>query len=198
MKNVLAMALGLFAGLMMTTPATAATVALDFTVPTEALDMPDADATTGLVHQNIIGTDNANLYYRSPFEGTSLSDGKYTAVRGNSSATYDLGTSTNKVEFVWGSVDSFNLVKFYQGTTLVDFITGSTVIGEGATSGSGFAQVMIMANSMFDRIEFSSSQNAFEIGNLKISVVPLPAALPLYGAGIALLGFLGWRKRKSA
>ncbi|MBE7636052.1 hypothetical protein GUA87_04295 [Sneathiella sp. P13V-1] len=198
MKKVLAMALGLFTGLMMITPATAATVALDFTVPTEALDMPDADATTGLVHQNIIGTDNVNLYYRSPFEGTSLADGKFTAVRANSSATYDLGTSTNKVEFVWGSVDSFNLVKFYQGTTLVDFITGGTVIGEGATSGSGFAQVMIMANSLFDRIEFSSSQNAFEIGNLKISVVPLPAALPLYGAGIALLGFLGWRKRRSA
>jgi|GEM_PF-6643708 len=28
-----------------------------------------------------------------------------------------------------------------------------------------------------------------------VSVVPLPAALPLYGAGIALLGFIGWRKR---
>lgn len=31
-----------------------------------------------------------------------------------------------------------------------------------------------------------------------VSAVPLPAALPLYGAGVALLGFLGWRKRRSA
>lgn len=30
-----------------------------------------------------------------------------------------------------------------------------------------------------------------------VSAVPLPAALPLYGAGIALLGFLGWRKKKA-
>ncbi|WP_025896824.1 hypothetical protein [Sneathiella glossodoripedis] len=29
-----------------------------------------------------------------------------------------------------------------------------------------------------------------------VSAVPLPAALPLYAAGVALLGFLGWRKRK--
>ncbi len=31
---------------------------------------------------------------------------------------------------------------------------------------------------------------------LDVSVVPLPAALPLYGAGLAVLGFAGWRQRK--
>ncbi|WP_169544223.1 hypothetical protein [Sneathiella aquimaris] len=31
-----------------------------------------------------------------------------------------------------------------------------------------------------------------------VSAVPLPAALPLYGAGVALMGFLGWRKRRKA
>ncbi len=29
-----------------------------------------------------------------------------------------------------------------------------------------------------------------------VSAVPLPAALPLYGAGIAILGFFGWRHKK--
>ncbi|MBE7636311.1 hypothetical protein GUA87_05605 [Sneathiella sp. P13V-1] len=32
----------------------------------------------------------------------------------------------------------------------------------------------------------------------KISAIPLPAALPLYGAGVALLGFIGWRRKRSA
>jgi len=32
--------------------------------------------------------------------------------------------------------------------------------------------------------------------NVVVSAVPLPAALPLYGAGIAVLGFLGWRRKK--
>ena len=32
-----------------------------------------------------------------------------------------------------------------------------------------------------------------------VSAVPLPAALPLYGAGLAVMGFIGWRrKRKTA
>ncbi len=34
--------------------------------------------------------------------------------------------------------------------------------------------------------------------NVAVSVVPLPAALPLYGAGIALLGFLGWRRKRAS
>lgn len=29
-----------------------------------------------------------------------------------------------------------------------------------------------------------------------VSVVPLPAAFPLYGAGIAVLGFIGWRRKR--
>ncbi|OUR78948.1 hypothetical protein A9Q83_05950 [Alphaproteobacteria bacterium 46_93_T64] len=32
--------------------------------------------------------------------------------------------------------------------------------------------------------------------NVVVSAIPLPAALPLYGAGIAVLGFLGWRRKK--
>lgn len=31
-----------------------------------------------------------------------------------------------------------------------------------------------------------------------VTAVPLPAAFPLYAAGIALLGFMGWRRRKIA
>ncbi len=31
-----------------------------------------------------------------------------------------------------------------------------------------------------------------------VSAVPLPAALPLYGAGVAVLGFFGWRRKKKA
>jgi len=29
----------------------------------------------------------------------------------------------------------------------------------------------------------------------QVSAVPLPTALPLYGAGLALMGFIGWRRR---
>jgi len=38
----------------------------------------------------------------------------------------------------------------------------------------------------------------FTEGNENISVVPLPAALPLYGTGLAIMGFIGWRRKRKA
>lgn len=35
-------------------------------------------------------------------------------------------------------------------------------------------------------------------GNATISAVPVPAALPLFGTGLAIMGFIGWRRRKVA
>jgi len=41
------------------------------------------------------------------------------------------------------------------------------------------------------------SAGSFLVQN-QISTVPLPAAFPLYGAGIAVLGFIGWRRKRKA
>lgn len=51
---------------------------------------------------------------------------------------------------------------------------------------------------------FSWSSWGYETGDYRItfstavSVVPLPAALPLFGAGILAMGFAGWRKQRQA
>ena len=40
-----------------------------------------------------------------------------------------------------------------------------------------------------------------EIDNLEFNnagATPLPAALPLFGSGLGVLGLLGWRKKKKA
>jgi len=198
MNKFLSVAVGALAFVAATLqPAHAATVSLDYTLPTEAFDMPAGDEIKGLVQENIVGTDGVNYYYRSPFENTSLADKKFTAVRKDASVSYDVGGLSNKVGFTWGSVDSFNMVKFYAGDVVVDWVSGATLLLQGATQGLGFVQVMLMTDFAFDRIEFSSYNNSFEIANLKISAVPLPAALPLYGAGVFLLGFLGWRRAKA-
>ncbi len=34
--------------------------------------------------------------------------------------------------------------------------------------------------------------------DISVSAVPLPTSLPLYGAGLAALGFVGWRKKQKA
>ncbi len=37
----------------------------------------------------------------------------------------------------------------------------------------------------------------FKIKSMTVSAIPLPAALPLYGAGLAVLGFIGWRRKRN-
>jgi hypothetical protein len=34
--------------------------------------------------------------------------------------------------------------------------------------------------------------------DLTVTHVPVPAALPLFGTGLGILGFLGWRRRRKA
>jgi len=34
------------------------------------------------------------------------------------------------------------------------------------------------------------------VASASVSQVPLPASLPLFGTGLALMGFFGWRKKK--
>ena len=147
-------------------------------------------STTGTVFLNETGTVSGK--YKSPFSnGTS----PYVAVE-KGFATYAVATSKS-VSLVWGTPDSYNTVLFFSGTTLVGSITGSS-IGPGNGTGNYFADLTSTAS--FDKIEFASTQPAFEFSNVTVSVVPLPTSLPLFGA--ALLGFAaigyGMKKKTSA
>ncbi len=45
--------------------------------------------------------------------------------------------------------------------------------------------------------ERHTTQSNFRIDtSIELSTVPLPAALPLYGAGVALMGLIGWRRKR--
>ncbi len=57
--------------------------------------------------------------------------------------------------------------------------------------------------SGIDSITFAfggqSANDLFYVGGATaVSAVPLPAGLPLYGAGLAVLGYVGWRRKRKA
>ena len=49
------------------------------------------------------------------------------------------------------------------------------------------AEGLFLDNLQFDIVDVSAA-----------AVIPLPAALPLYGTGLAVMGFLGWRRKRAA
>lgn len=186
------------AALLFTASAQAATVSIATDDPVAALPVFPASATSGTVHQNVTGS--VGGVRRSPWDTVAgLENSAYTSISGNAWASYVFQSAMNSLTFMWGSVDLYNSIAFYNnGSLLNETIVGQDALNAGATQGSDFVIATILTNGLFNEIRFLSDTNAFEIANIEVSAVPLPAALPLYGAGMALMGFLGWRKRKAA
>ena len=63
---------------------------------------------------------------------------------------------------------------------------GQAIAGVG---GNGYGWI---ANNEFSTLAFDNTMLN------SVSAVPLPAALPLYGAGLAIMGFFGWRRKRPA
>ena len=175
--------------------ASSATFNLNFDEPLVVTPMLTANSTTGTVNEGLTSSDLVNYTYKSAWADTSTPNEEFTSVQAQAEASYEFSDAIAQISFLWGSVDFFNTVVFKNDGAVVDFLNGQTVIDAGAVSGDEFVQISIIALAAFDEINFRSSQNAFEFANLNVSAVPLPAALPLYAAGILLLGLVGRKRR---
>lgn len=178
-------------------PAQSAVISWVTDVPAADTGVPSPTTSVGTVYQNLTGS--VPNQYRSPWQGTAMDGiGTYTSVQKDSYASYVFDTGYYAVDFMWGSVDTYNGLEFYYQGNWVDALHGDDAQLSSVSNGLGFIVASIMATGVFDEVRFTSGSNAFEYANLTVSAVPLPAALPLYGAGLAALGFIGWRKRRKS
>jgi hypothetical protein len=123
------------------------------------------------------------------------------------SVTISLNQQANYFGFFTGSLDSYNLVQFYLNNVMVDAFTGTQIndvaFPGAATNGdqSSSAYVNYFPTSsggtqtLFDRVVYSSTSNAFETDNHtfgqttpeQLGRVPEPGSIALLGiAGLAL------------
>jgi hypothetical protein len=105
----------------------------------------------------------------------------------------ELPSLRTSLSFLWGSVDTYNEIRFYNddGTnvTLVGTVLGQAGLDAGAPQAIGAALVRISDVGQFNRVEFySNGSNALELSN--ISAVPIPPALLMLLSGLLGLGFL--------
>ena len=99
----------------------------------------------------------------------------------------------------------FDLTVTHFGGSLV--LNDVSIAPDTATAqGFGFGSVLTGVTSVrFDVEAVQSSPTftglaevAFETTGILNTPVPLPAGLPLFGTGLALLGFVGWRRKHAA
>lgn len=111
---------------------------------------------------------------------------------------------------LWGSVDNFNTLTFFQGGTEIAHFTGSDV-GNAAGAGNciggnqeaqGTCYVNINLSDWFDRVVATSSEHTFEFDNVAFAANPLgvpePGTPALFLLGLALLGSGYWLRKRAA
>jgi hypothetical protein len=128
----------------------------------------------------------------------------YIAAGGVGSVTLQFPTLETYLGILWGSVDGFNSLSFYNGATLIGTVTGSDVLANpnGDQRANGTAYVNMTGDSAFNRVVATSGGNSFEFDdvafNETISAIPALAADPipeprglgLFGIGLLGLGFV--------
>jgi len=132
----------------------------------------------------------------------------YLSVYSGGLATFTLLQPAYSFAFNWGTVDSYNTVNVKDVDGGDYLITGAAIIAANnllaankklsLTAGTSSLYFLFNADAKIKSITLASTSNSFEISNLKISSVPLPAALPLFGLGLAALaGYGAKRSRKT-
>jgi hypothetical protein len=186
MRSITSSLIAAAAALCIAADAQAVTLTQSLTLPAPIGPNPVATSTVGIVGQNV--TTNIRGYRRSPWFRTPYMGAEFSSVQRNAVAIWDFAEDQVGMSMLWGSVDSFNQVRFFDDGVLVHVLTGSDLFPT-VQPGSGFS-VIGVSNIRFDRMRFSSSRNAFEFANLQTTEIPLPGGflllLPALG-GLALL-----------
>jgi hypothetical protein len=121
--------------------------------------------------------------------GSDQGDGVDTTTylsAGTGSITFTFDDYQNYLGLLWGSVDDYNTLAFYDGDTLVDSFTGAdvTAFANGDQGADGTFYVSFFSDVLFNKVIASSTTNSFEIDNIAFDVRNVPDS----GATVALLG----------
>jgi hypothetical protein len=168
---------------------------------------------TGGTSQPVAGA--AGGFYAPPYLSGNNGDGFGSQTTGADTTTYlstgigsvelDFNTSELYLGVLWGSVDTYNTIAFYNGATELQSFTGGDILAgaNGDQGVNGTLYVNFMSNTGFDRVVFTSTQYAFEFDDVAYNQAiprtvpsPEPVTLSLFGAGLAGLGMARRRRRR--
>jgi len=174
------------------------------TTPTGTFVDAGATFSGGGIVMNNFGQPAIGLYATPLHDDTN-----YMAVLGGKSETIAFGSPISEFGLYWGSIDTFNTVKLYNGATLVGTVTGSQVAGllpppplnpnGGQLLDNSNRYILMSGFGFFDKAVISSTANSFEFDNV-VTGVPEASTWVMMGlgfGGLAFAGFSAKRKREA-
>ena len=119
------------------------------------------------------------------------------------------GVKISYLGLYYGSIDTYNDINIYNGDTLLQTITGASVLAAGGGQSGNqtqpgsnvYVNFAFDAGEAFTAFEFVTTSVAFEVDNIVVGLdnrpnnnVPEPGSLALFAAG--LLGFAATRRMR--
>lgn len=169
---------------------------------------PDAEAVQGAVSGKyaapFLSNSNGTLFgdTNNGADTTTYLTSGSTGAHSGAGVTLTFPGLEKYMGLLWGSVDSDNVLSFYNGATLIGTITGNdvTATASGDRGANGTFYVNINSTLAFDRIVATRSTYAFEFDNVafneSVPNVPEPGIAGLFALGLLLVGSGYWLQRR--
>ncbi|WON74046.1 PEP-CTERM sorting domain-containing protein [Nitrosospira sp. Is2] len=150
---------------------------------------------------------NGALFGNNQADGLGVSQYLSTGI---GEVTLQLDQYHNYFGLLWGSVDDYNRLSFYDGANLLFSYTGLDVdqLANGNQGAAGTFYVNINSDTAFNRVVASSTSYGFEFDNValannlaipaEVSVVPEPHTYIMLLAGLVLVGRIAARSNSSS
>jgi hypothetical protein len=150
----------------------------------------------GLVVNNA-GGGSQGVYASPAFDSTN-----YMAVMADKLETITFSTAQKSFGLYWGSIDTYNTIQFFNGTTSVAQYTGATLpftvnpFGDQGAPGSN--QYVTFSDLIFTSVVLGSiGQNSFEFDNVTVAAVPEPSTWAMMILGFLGVGFMAYRRKST-
>jgi hypothetical protein len=131
----------------------------------------------------------------------NVADSTTYLTTGTGTVTLNLPGQEMYIGLLWGSVDTYNTLTFFENGNSVGSITGAQVLNSptGDQGLNGTVYVNINSSMQFNSVQASSSSNAFEFDNVAFNATPVmvPEPSTFVVAVVGALGMIGygWRRK---
>jgi hypothetical protein len=128
--------------------------------------------------------------------GTGEAGNHFVGISGGNALTFSFSAPATYFGLLWGTVDDFNTITFYDGADVVASFTGTDLLDPPDATSAIYAN-FFANDGTFTSVTLTSDSNSFEFDNVRVAATPLPAALGLFGSAIVGMGVMGLRRRKA-